>query len=149
MTDNELNELLRDLSRSSVGDVDEATERRLRVAFRARHRTNRIREYTLEFAASIAVAAGLYFLLAGGGNAHRERARSTDRYRESQFVVLPYGQSDVPLEHPVIVRVQVPEAELSRLGVSVPAIPNEAKVEADFLVGQDGIARAVRVNRRF
>jgi hypothetical protein len=149
MTDNELNDLFKTLSQSDLGSVDRMVEGRLRLAFRARHRRNRVREYLMEIAASIAVALGLYFLLTDGRNAHVQRADRADGYRDSEFVVLPYGQNDVPLEHPVIVRVQVPEAELSRLGVSLPAIPRDARVEADLLVGQDGIARAVRVNRRY
>jgi hypothetical protein len=149
MTDNELNELFKALRQSDFGNVNEATEERIRLAFRARQRRNRVRAYLMEIAASIAVALGLYFLLSGGGSLHRERAGSRATYNDSEFVVLPYGQSDVPLEHPVIVRVQVPEAELGHLGISLPATPKDARVEADLLVGQDGIARAVRVNRRF
>jgi hypothetical protein len=108
-----------------------------------------MRLYLVEIAASLVVVLGLYFLLAGREGARREQASRGDTYSAADFVVLPYGQNDVPLEHPVIVRVQVPEAELSRLGVSLPAIPNGVRVEADLLVGQDGIARAVRVNKRF
>lgn len=149
MTDNELNDLLKGLRQSESGIVDEAFENRLRLAFRAHQTPQRVRGYLLEIAASIAAALGLYFLLAGGNGVPLERVDKSDRTGGSQFVLLPYGQSDVPLEHPVIVRVQVPEGELGRLGVSLPAIPKNARVEADLLVGQDGIARAVRVNRHF
>lgn len=51
---------------------------------------------------------------------------------ESGFVALPYGQSDVPLEDATILRVQVQSAS--------------GAVTADLLVGQDGVARAVRFN---
>ena len=149
MTDNELNDLFKALRQSESGIVDQAFENRLRLAFRAQQTPQRVRGYLLEIAASIAAALGLYFLLAGGNGVPLERVDKSDRTGVSQFVLLPYGQSDVPLEHPVIVRVQVPEGELGRLGVSLPAIPKNARVEADLLVGQDGIARAVRVNRHF
>jgi hypothetical protein len=149
MTDNELNELFRALGQSDSGTLDQASEDRLRLAFRARQTPQHARRYLLEIAASVLVALGLYFLSAGGNSVPLERLGKSDITGVSQFVLLPYGQSDVPLEHPVIVRIQVPEGELSRLGVSLPAIPKNARVEADLLVGQDGIARAVRVNRHF
>ena len=149
MTDNELNELFKGLSKIDVGNVGGAMEAHLRVAFRAKQRRKRVREHLMEIAATLTVAIGLYFLLARGETAHRHQAGGTALYGDSGFVLLPYGQNDVPLEHPVIVRVQLPGAELGRLGVSLPAIPKDARVEADLLVGQDGIARAVRVNSAF
>src|SRR3954468_22937066 len=116
MTDNELNELFKALRQSDCGSAgQEARLKRLRLAFRARYRPIRVRRYLMEIAASIAVALGLYFVLAGGASTRGERAASTARGGRSEFVVLPYGQNDVPLEHPVIVRVQVPETELSHL----------------------------------
>jgi hypothetical protein len=87
----------------------------------------------------------LYFLLAGGGTKPANPEGNEGRVGDPQFVLLPYGQNDVPLEHPVIVRIQVPEAELSGFGVPLPALPKGVTVEADLLIGQDGIARAVRV----
>lgn len=148
MTDHELNELLRDLSQSDVGTAHGA-ETRLRLAFRVRRRRKRVRDYAMKIAACAAILLGLYFFLAGTRHARPEHARANDTYGEGEFVILPYGQNDVPLEHPVIVRVQLPEAELGELGVTLPALPKDSRVEADLLVGQDGIARAVRVNRRF
>jgi hypothetical protein len=149
MTDNELNDLFKALRQSDSGIADQAFEGRLRLAYRARQTPQHIRRYLLEIAASIVAALGLYFLLAGGNGVRFERVDKSDRSGVSQFILLPYGQSDVPLEHPVIVRIHVPEGELGRLGVSLPAIPKNARVEADLLVGQDGIARAVRVNKHF
>ena len=47
------------------------------------------------------------------------------------FIMLPYGQNDVPLEQAVIVRVKMESATGS--------------IDADLLVGQDGMARAFRL----
>src|SRR4051794_29176942 len=95
MTNNELNERFRDLRQSETGCADEKMEDRLRIAFRARQRTLRIRSYALEIAASLAVACGLYFLLSNTGTALREKTINATPAREAQFVVLPYGQNDV------------------------------------------------------
>jgi hypothetical protein len=43
------------------------------------------------------------------------------------------------------VRVQVPVSQLSGMGIPFAHVAAEEKVNADLLVGQDGIARAVRV----
>lgn len=146
MTENELQSLLGSLSKSVRDGVDERMESNLRAAFRSRQR--RFRGYLLEAAASVAVAVGLYFLLSPAREANREPAANHDLFGGSEFVLLPYGQSDVPLEQPVIVRVQVPASELSGWGVPLPPFRGGNRVEADLLVGQDGIARAVRVNRQ-
>lgn len=149
MTDNELNELFGALRRTGSESEVDAGEARLRLAFRARCRRKRLRNYLIEIAASVLVIFGLYFLLAPAGGLGPEQAGTRGQYREAPFIVLPYGQSDVPLEDPVIVRVQVPEEELNRLGVTPAPGARNVRVEADLLVGQDGIPRAVRVNRRF
>jgi len=60
------------------------------------------------------------------------------------FVALPYGQSDVPLEQAVIVRVKLQPSEWSALGVPIASLRANA-ISADLLIGQDGVARAVRL----
>jgi hypothetical protein len=66
-----------------------------------------------------------------------------------EFVALPYSQSGVPLENPVIVHMTLGRSELGALGVSAAVvnareIGGTEKIHADLLVGQDGVARAVR-----
>lgn len=61
------------------------------------------------------------------------------------FVALPYAQSGVPLEQAVIVRVQLHSGELRMLGMPAPVARAGERMSADLLVGQDGIARAVRL----
>ncbi len=41
-------------------------------------------------------------------------------------------------------RVQLPPAEFEVLGVSVPRGTKQERIGADVLIGQDGVARAVR-----
>jgi hypothetical protein len=70
---------------------------------------------------------------------------ASDIYNAADFIALPYSQSGVPLESAVVIRVQMRPAELSSMGVAVPATASTAKFNADILVGQDGVARAVRL----
>jgi hypothetical protein len=99
-------------------------------------------------AASAVISAGLYL-----GWTHWTHPRVSDHetgmsapvHQRSEFIALPYAQSEVPLEQPVIVRVQIPALELGGMGMPLAPIAGKEKVSADLLIGQDGIARAVRV----
>jgi DNA-directed RNA polymerase specialized sigma24 family protein len=44
-----------------------------------------------------------------------------------------------------LVRVQIPASQLGGMGIPLAHVAAEEKVNADLLVGQDGIARAVRL----
>lgn len=81
---------------------------------------------------------------------HSGQANQTNLSHESYtgaiagFVALPYAESGVPMEDAVIVRLRLRASDLGRLGV--PAGPGAANgTVADLLVGQDGVARAVRL----
>jgi hypothetical protein len=50
----------------------------------------------------------------------------------------------VPLESGKIVRVEVPVSALITLGLPITAESMDRTVQADLLVGQDGLARAIR-----
>ena len=68
--------------------------------------------------------------------------------QRSEFIALPYAQSEVPLEQPVIVRVHIPVSELGVMGVPFAPATGGERIKADLLVGQDGVARAVRLVQR-
>jgi hypothetical protein len=61
------------------------------------------------------------------------------------FVSLPYAESGVPMEDAIIVRLRLRASELGRLGVPVGVPATNGSISADLLVGQDGVARAVRL----
>ena len=63
---------------------------------------------------------------------------------ETRFIALPYAESGVPLEHGVVIRLDLPSAELVQFGVPPSLRPKSQRVRAEFLIGQDGMARAVR-----
>jgi hypothetical protein len=66
-----------------------------------------------------------------------------DDVASSEFVPTRLA-SEQPLESVRVVRISVPGAALARYGVS-SEVAAASEVTADLLVGQDGIARAIRV----
>jgi hypothetical protein len=132
----------RRLARAVPQTAGPASEECVRAAFRSRRDAKARRwKHVMKAAASVVVAAGLYLIWADWTH----RRSPEERTSATEFIALPYAQSEVPLEQPVIVRVQIPVSELGGMGVPfVPAAARES-VSADLLVGQDGVARAVRV----
>ena len=97
----DLGRALRDLAETLPRQAPPAGEERLRRAFRAHRRGSRWRWLLAAAVACLAIAAGW---------AMRQRASTPVARPVAQsnpFVPLPYGQSDVPLESGVIVRVRV------------------------------------------
>jgi hypothetical protein len=112
-------------------------EEKLVSAFRAQQ-PRKVTRWLYAAAACVVLAIGTRFM-------HRHRAPAVYVYDAPGFVALPYAQSGVPLESVVVIRVEMRPSELSSMGVAVPAAASTAKLTADFLVGQDGVARAVRL----
>lgn len=110
---------LHEISPRSAGPLVEA---HLRVSLRRRRR--------MRFA-WYSAAAALFVLTLGWFSLRRSTPASQPPSALSTFIALPYGQNDVPLGDAVIVRVEIQSAS--------------GPVAADLLVGQDGMARAVRL----
>jgi hypothetical protein len=123
----DLTRALKDLAETSPREAPPAGEERLRRAFRAHRRGSRWKWLLAAAVACLAIAAGWTMRQRASTPVARPVAQS------NPFVPLPYGQSDVPLESGVIVRVRVES--------------DAGPVEADLLVGQDGMARAVRFDQ--
>jgi hypothetical protein len=123
--DASLSDLLRRLRDVSPQSASGAAEERLRLRFGRRQQ-----RHSSYWVAAVVLAGSLSWFLAR--RAVEPVATMASTFADSDFVALPYGQSDVPLEHAAIVRVQVQSAS--------------GAVTADLLVGQDGVARAVRYN---
>lgn len=62
----------------------------------------------------------------------------------NEFVMVPGAAGLPPMESGSLVRMDVPVSMLPSLGVTPPPNPG-ARVRADLIVGQDGLARAVRL----
>jgi hypothetical protein len=148
--EDELQEPFQRLARAVPQTAGAGVEECVRAAFRARLNGNsrRWRYVPKAAAASAVVAAGLYLIWTDWRQSRAsagQTAISAPVHQRAGFIALPYAQSEVPLEQPVIVRVQIPVFQLGAIGMPVAPATAEERVSADLLVGQDGIARAVRL----
>jgi predicted anti-sigma-YlaC factor YlaD len=62
---------------------------------------------------------------------------------DTAFMVLPGADALPRLESGRVIRIEIPESALSSVGLWPPA--HAGSVQADVLVGQDGLARAIRL----
>jgi hypothetical protein len=138
----DLKEALRRLREQSPQSATADTEARIIQAFRVRYR--RERQVTLlRYAAAACLAIALIWLLARLQRPTSSAAKSV----APGFVQLPYAQSEVPLEDAVILHVELQPSELESMGLRVDGPKRSGKIPADLLVGQDGVARAVRLSQ--
>jgi hypothetical protein len=140
---NDVRHLLRALAKAVPQEASPSAERYLLVRFRERRNQRKRWTYLAAIAASLAIGFALYV-----ARWHHQSATvsvsPTGGDQTSGFITLPYAQSGVPLEQAVIVRVNIPVSELGIIGVPfTPTSPNES-IPAELLIGQDGVARAVR-----
>jgi hypothetical protein len=136
-----LQEVLRRLASLSPRHAGPPTEQRLRAAFRSRHKGS-TRRWIFP-----AIAAASLALLSVALLFHSWRpspTTATTRAAANGFIALPYSQSDVPIEQAVIVRVRLQRPEWGAFGLP-PAPPRASAIDADLLIGQDGVPRAVRL----
>jgi hypothetical protein len=140
--------------RSADGDVRAGTAAEVRavLAFRRQHRRRGFERL------AIAAAVGVIGLVAIGSYRIHENARPTVRGNgerpatlamaaDSKEVLTPFFPlmaSASNLEHGLIIRVTVPAAVMRRVGLQVGEGHLADPVQAEVLVGQDALARAIR-----
>ena len=91
------------------------------------------------------VAAALILASASGVWLTRKADAPVSTIQPAGFVEIPGTAYLPPMESGAIIRVALPVTELPSYGIQiVPDILTNA-VEADLLVGQDGLARAIRL----
>jgi hypothetical protein len=150
---NNLNDQLQRLGKSEPKGPDANLEQRLLSEFRAYHRRRRHKlMFVWQSAAAVVLAFALAFLLMHNTrhvapSAARNGVQQFDPAALSGFVPLPYGESGVPLGQSVVMRVQLRASDVTALGVSVPPGNAREQIGADVLIGQDGVARAVRFHQ--
>lgn len=86
-----------------------------------------------------------------GGGARPARARPSGEARAqeiaTEFIPLTQGAPYQPAEGSHLVRVELPRSALASFGLPVGAESPGGRVKADVLLGEDGIARAIRFVR--
>lgn len=62
----------------------------------------------------------------------------------AEFLPLPFGDDDSPLGTAEVVRIRLSESALGVLGLPVSDEASRQPVTADVVIGEDGVARAIR-----
>jgi len=129
-------------------------EARLLAEVRAIGRARRRRTYvsTLALAAALvlAVAAPLWWSAARRPDVPPPATRGEEPRREVATAFFPLVYSGVPFTDGQLVRMELPRTALASFGLASPDAHDPASsrtVLADVLIGEDGLARAVRFVR--
>ena len=152
-------------------EAPEHVEIALKQAFRKYHRARKLRRITIATITTGAVAAGLTVFVRApvpvDGPApiavhvappemawtksrppapvHKPARRPrTDQLAMTEFVPLPFGDDSLVSESATIIRVELPRSALRLAGFNVAQERANDRVEADVVLGPDGLAHAVR-----
>ena len=136
----ELATALAALRRAAEGaSAPESLEAPLLAAFRAARRPRWRLAWAAAAAVLLALGLGLALRL---GRAPETAAAAAEV--ATPFIPLPYGAPLADLEGATLVRVTVPRSTLVAVGLPVNGELLDEPVEADLVVGEDGIPRAIR-----
>lgn len=152
--DRELLEGLRALASDGPRAAPPQVEERLKWEFRRLNRRRNLVTWAPAFSAAAAAGIALLLWIHGdiGKPAHvpgvvaaRAVAPVVDEDADASFYPLPEAEGLPAVETAMVVRVQLPVSSLQLMGVPVSDERADASVEADLLLGQDGLARGVRL----
>jgi hypothetical protein len=150
----ELLESLRALAADGPREAPLHIEQQLRAQFRRQSRRRALMTWAAP-AFGLAAAAGIALFLW----VHSEKLKpapapalvaertvaAVDDDADASFYPLPEAEALPAVENAMVVRVQLPVSSLELMGVPVGEERADASVQADLLLGQDGLARAVRL----
>ena len=156
----ELLEGLRALAAEGPREAPAHIEGRLRVQFRQRNRRRTLLTRWVP-ACGVAAAAGIALLVWTHSSHVTESQKpkpapvlavvaqavvpAAEDDTDASFYPLPEAEALPAVENAMVVRVQLPVSSLQLMGVPVSEERADASVQADLLLGQDGLARAVRL----
>jgi|SRR5581483_7179759 len=136
----QLLENLRALAADARGHAPQHVEERVVAAFRTRRRRRNLLTWMpLGGAAVAAIAVGLWFNHTPKGSTIPIEDEDASFYPLAEAEALPV------LENAMVVRVQLPVSSLRMMGVPVSEEDSDRSVQAELLLGQDGLARGVRL----
>jgi hypothetical protein len=149
----ELLEGLRALAAEGPREAPLHIEEQLKAKFRKQNRRRHLAAWMPAF--SVATAAGIALLLWVHAKPKPAPAPAVvealavapvaEEDADSSFYPLPEAEALPAVENAMVVRVQLPVSSLQLMGVPVSEERADASVQADLLLGQDGLARAVRL----
>jgi len=155
---------LKALAAMEPREASPRVEQTLRATFRARAERRRRTVIGSAAAGLLAIAAAIVVLFFTPLVRHRNEAAPqqageiaeasvpdaqyalvrTDELASS-FYTLPEADELPPVETTLVVRVQLPPSSLQLMGFPVSEDAGAEPVQADLLLGQDGLARGVRL----
>jgi hypothetical protein len=150
----ELLEGLRALAADGPREAPPHIEERLRAKFRRQKLGRNLATWVPAF--SVAAAAGIALLLWIRSEKPKPAlvpvvvvaqavAPAVEEEADASFYPLPEAEALPAVENAMVVRVQLPVSSLQLMGVPVGEERADASVQADLLLGQDGLARGVRL----
>jgi hypothetical protein len=154
--DLELLEGLRALAADGPLEAPRHIEERLKAEFRKRNRRRNLITWAPTFgvAAAAAVLLAVWIhnekpqpapaVVAAHAAAHAA-APAVEEDADASFYPLPEAEALPAVETAMVVRVQLPVSSLQLMGVPMDDDRADAAVEAELLLGQDGLARGVRL----
>jgi hypothetical protein len=151
--DRELLEGLRALGADGPREAPGRVEERLKWEFRRQNRRRSLMTWVP--ASGVAAAAGIALLLWVRSEAPRPAPAQADaavhvvaaaaEEETDGFYPLPEAEALPAVETAMVVRVQLPVSSLELMGVPVSEESEDTSVQAELLLGQDGLARGVRL----
>ena len=142
--DRTLNDALRALAEeSSARRAPERIETALLTEFRRRRAQRQTRWASLAAAAVLLLAVSLATLRPGRPPAAPPPQAAEQRVF-TEFIPVVYGQPFHPEEGGRIVRVRMPRTTLASFGLPVNQDRLDERIQADILLGEDNLVRAVR-----
>jgi hypothetical protein len=152
MEDNrELLENLRALAADGPRQAPDRVEWHLRTEFRKRTRRRRAKVWaSIGGVAAIAAGIALFALVREtpkpvAATAIAVQAVPEDEAADASFYPLPEAEALPAVENAMVLRVQLPVSSLRLMGVPVDEDGADGAVQAELLLGQDGLARGVRL----
>jgi hypothetical protein len=142
--DQKLLEGLRGLANDGPREAPLSVEERLLGELRRRSRSRRRNTWLGVGTAAIAAGLALFVLRYSTAPIEVDDTPAQSDEVALNFYPLPDSDELPPLESATIVRVQLPMSSLRLIGLPVSEEGAAEFVEADMLLGQDGMARGVR-----
>lgn len=151
----ELLEGLRALGADGPSEAPRHIEEQLKARFRRQNRRRNLMAWAP--ALSVAAAAGIALLLWSHSGqtkpvappaivaANTVAPAAAEEEADASFYPLPEAEALPAVETAMVVRVQLPVSSLQLMGVPIGEERTDSSVEAELLLGQDGLARAVRL----
>jgi hypothetical protein len=141
---NDLQDLLREAGRATPRNAPEEVEAALRAEFRAHRQRGRRRQISFALIAASILLLMTAALLRVAPKPAPAAARTPGLERTTPFLPMAGRELLAPMEYGHVIRVRLPRSTMASFGLPVNEARAGEMVSADVLLGEDGLARAVR-----